>query len=112
MGRAGACRRCGSACSTRCSRQGRKPHGLSRILTGGSAAARATIETFERDYDIDIVHGWGMTEMSPIGALTQMTPEERALPFARRMDIKGRQGRRMYGVDMKIVDESGRTAAA
>lgn len=88
-------------------KRGRKPKNLSRVLTGGSAAARATIETFERDYDIQIVHGWGMTEMSPVGTLTQMTPEENALPFERRMDIKGRQGRRMFGVDMKIVDENG-----
>jgi fatty-acyl-CoA synthase len=89
-------------------KRGRKPQSLRRVLTGGSAVARATIETFERDYDIEIVHGWGMTEMSPVGTLTQMTPEEKALPLAERMDIKGRQGRRMYGVELKIVDEAGR----
>lgn len=88
-------------------KRGRKPDGLSRILTGGSAVARATLETYERDYGVDIVHGWGMTEMSPVGTLTQMTPEERALPFEEQMDIKSRQGRRMYGVEMKIVDADG-----
>lgn len=88
--------------------RGRKPKGLSRILTGGSAIARATMETYERDYGIDIIHGWGMTEMSPVGTLTQMSPEERALPFDAQMDIKIRQGRRMYGVEMKIVDPDGR----
>jgi fatty-acyl-CoA synthase len=90
-------------------KQGRKPNGLSRILTGGSAIARATMETYERDYGIDIVHGWGMTEMSPVGTLTQMTPEERALSFDSQMDIKSRQGRRMFGVDMKIVGPDGVT---
>jgi fatty-acyl-CoA synthase len=89
-------------------KRGRKPAGLERILTGGSAIARATMEALERDYQVDIIHGWGMTEMSPVGTLTQMTPEERALPFARQMEIKSRQGRRMYGVDMKIVDEAGK----
>jgi fatty-acyl-CoA synthase len=89
-------------------KRGRKPTNLSRILTGGSAIARATMETYERDYGIDIVHGWGMTEMSPVGTLTQMTPEERALPFDQQMDIKSRQGRRMFGVDVKIVDADGK----
>ncbi len=88
-------------------KQGRKPANLSRILVGGSAAARATIETFERDYGVEIIHGWGMTEMSPIGSLTQMTRAERQLPFDKRLDIKCRQGRRMFGVDLKIVDEDG-----
>jgi fatty-acyl-CoA synthase len=90
-------------------KRGRKPDGLSRILTGGSAVARATLQTYERDYHVDIIHGWGMTEMSPVGTLTQMTPEERALPFDERMDIKIRQGRRMFGVEMKIVDADGNT---
>ena len=90
-------------------KRGSKPHNLTRILTGGSAIPRATMETYERDYGIDIVHGWGMTEMSPVGTLTQMTPEERALPFAQQMDIKSRQGRRMFGVDTKIVDPDGNT---
>jgi len=90
-------------------KRGRKPEGLSRILTGGSAVARPTLETYERDYGIDIIHGWGMTEMSPVGSLTQMTPEERALPFDDQMDIKSRQGRRIFGVEMKIVDADGNT---
>jgi len=89
-------------------KRGRKPDGLSRILTGGSAIARATLEIYERDYGVDIIHGWGMTEMSPVGTLTQMTPQERALPFDRQMDIKSRQGRRIYGVEMKIVDANGK----
>lgn len=88
-------------------KRGRKPQGLSRILTGGSAVARSTLETYEHDYKIDIIHGWGMTEMSPVGTVTQMTPEERALPFGEQMDIKSRQGRRLYGVEMKIVDPDG-----
>ena len=88
-------------------KQGRKPANLSQIFTGGSAIARATMETLERDWNIGVVHGWGMTEMSPVGTLTQMTPEEHELPFEQRMDIKSRQGRRMFGVDLKIVDDDG-----
>ena len=89
-------------------KRGRKPAGLSRILTGGSAAARATIDTFERELGVEIVHGWGMTEMSPVGTLTQLTRAEKALPYQQRLDLKGRQGRRMFGVDLKIVDADGR----
>ncbi|MGE0700969.1 MAG: long-chain-fatty-acid--CoA ligase, partial [Hyphomicrobiaceae bacterium] len=89
-------------------KRGRKPAGLTQIFTGGSAIARPTMETLEKDWGIQIVHGWGMTEMSPVGTLTQMTPEEMALPFEQRMDIKSRQGRRMFGVDMKIVDAEGK----
>lgn len=88
-------------------KRGRKPKALGRILTGGSAIARAIMVAYERDFGVDIVHGWGMTEMSPIGTLTQMTPQERALPFETQMDIKSRQGRRMMGVEMKIVDADG-----
>jgi fatty-acyl-CoA synthase len=88
-------------------KRGRKPKGLKQIFTGGSAIARPTMETLERDWDIGVVHGWGMTEMSPVGTLTQMTPEERELPFDAQMDIKSRQGRRMFGVEIKIVDPDG-----
>jgi fatty-acyl-CoA synthase len=88
-------------------KRGRKPHGLARILTGGSAVARATLETYERDYGISIVHGWGMTEMSPVGTMTQMSPEESRLPFEQQVDIKVQQGRRLFGVEMKIVGPDG-----
>jgi fatty-acyl-CoA synthase len=89
-------------------KRGRKPAGLSRILTGGSAMSPATIATFERDWNVDIIHGWGMTEMSPVGSLTQLSAAEEQLPLEERVAIKGRQGRRMYGVEMKIVDADGR----
>ena len=92
-------------------KRGRKPDGLGLVFTGGSAIARATMETYERDWGVEIIHGWGMTEMSPVGTLTQMTPEERALPFDAQMEIKSRQGRRMLGVDMKIVGEDGQRLA-
>ena len=89
-------------------KQGRKPRNLSCVLTGGSAAARAVIETFEQGYQVRIIHGWGMTEMSPVGTVTQLNAAESGLPFEKRIDLKSRQGRRMFGVDMKIVDEDGK----
>ncbi|MEL6373518.1 MAG: long-chain-fatty-acid--CoA ligase [Pseudomonadota bacterium] len=88
-------------------KHGRKPNGLSEIVVGGSAASRSMIETFERDFGVNVIHAWGMTEMSPIGTLGKLEPDMEARSFDQRMDLKATQGRRMYGVDLKIVDEAG-----
>jgi 3-(methylthio)propionyl---CoA ligase len=88
-------------------KRGRKPVGLSEVIIGGSAAPRPMIETFERDYGINVVHAWGMTEMSPIGSVGRLTPEQEAQPLDERVTLKTTQGHRMYGVDFKIVGEDG-----
>jgi fatty-acyl-CoA synthase len=93
-------------------RRGRKPRGLSQILTGGAAMPRAMIETFARDLDVEVIHGWGMTEMSPVGTLTILRPPERALPALERASLSAKQGRRMFGVELKIVDAEGRRVPA
>jgi fatty-acyl-CoA synthase len=92
-------------------KRGRKPVGLKQVLIGGSAAPRPMIETFERDFGIDVVQGWGMTEMSPVGSVGCLTPEENDLGFEARIDLKARAGRRVFGVDFKIVDNAGRRLA-
>ncbi|HWB44134.1 MAG TPA: long-chain-fatty-acid--CoA ligase [Hyphomicrobiaceae bacterium] len=91
-------------------KRGRKPKNLDQILTGGSAMPQAMIDTFSRDYEIEVIHGWGMTEMSPVGTLTLLRPEERKLPALERAALSARQGRRMFGVDLKIIDEKGKRA--
>jgi fatty-acyl-CoA synthase len=88
-------------------KRGRKPKALSQILSGGSAVPQAMINAFTRDYDIEVMHGWGMTEMSPVGTLTLLRPEERALPALDRAALSARQGRRIFGVDLKVIDEHG-----
>jgi fatty-acyl-CoA synthase len=93
-------------------KRGRKPRKLAQILSGGSAMPQAMIDTFTRDYDIEVMHGWGMTEMSPVGTLTLLRPEERALPPLERAALTAKQGRRVYGVDLKIIDEKGQRAPA
>jgi fatty-acyl-CoA synthase len=93
-------------------RRGRKPRGLSQILTGGAAMPRAMIEAFARDLDVEVIHGWGMTEMSPVGTLTILRPPERAQPALERASLSAKAGRRMFGVDLKIVDAEGRRAPA
>jgi fatty-acyl-CoA synthase len=91
-------------------KRGRKPRELKQILSGGSAMSKAMIETFMRDYDLEIIHGWGMTEMSPVGTLTILRPGERALPPLDRAALVAKQGRRIYGVELKIVDDKGNRA--
>ncbi len=83
------------------------PH-FERNIIGGSAAPRSMIEAFETKYDCTVVHAWGMTEMSPLGVTGQMTPALQKLPYQRQLDYKVKQGRGVYGVEMKIIDDDGR----
>ncbi|MGV6812018.1 MAG: long-chain-fatty-acid--CoA ligase [Brevirhabdus sp.] len=87
-------------------KRGRPPEGLGDIVIGGSAAPRAMIEGFEK-MGVGVTHAWGMTEMSPIGTLGNLSPSMENLPLQERLDIKQKQGRRMFGVEMKIVAEDG-----
>jgi fatty-acyl-CoA synthase len=91
-------------------KRGRKPAKLTQILSGGSAVPQAMIDTLTRDYDIEVTHGWGMTEMSPVGTLSLFRPEERARSPMERAKLSARQGRRMFGVDLKVIDEKGNRA--
>ena len=92
-------------------KRGRKPKALTQILGGGSAMPQAMIDELSRDYGIEIIHGWGMTEMSPIGTLTILRPEERKMAPLERAAMAASQGRRLFGVDLKIIDEKGARAA-
>jgi acyl-CoA synthetase (AMP-forming)/AMP-acid ligase II len=87
--------------------RGKKPSRLERLLVGGSAAPHAMIATLEKIYGITVMHGWGMTEMSPVGTIGTMKGKHRDLPIDDRIAIKAMQGRPMYGVEMKIVDAQG-----
>src|SRR5690242_19281297 len=76
------------------------------ILSGGSAVPPSLIEAFERR-DIMIRQGWGMTEMSPIGSTAALKDKHLALDPAAQMKVKTKQGRPVFGVEMKVVDEAG-----
>lgn len=86
--------------------QGRIPDGFGDIIVGGSAAPRSMIEAFEK-LGVNVGHAWGMTEMSPIGTHGAQPPSVLRLPFDEMIDIKQKQGRRVFGVDLKIVDDEG-----
>ena len=80
---------------------------LRRVVIGGSAAPRAMSERFETAFGAFVVHAWGMTEMSPLGTVCNLLPKHRGLDFARRLDVQAKQGRAMFGVEMKIGDDAG-----
>ncbi|MBO6725819.1 MAG: long-chain-fatty-acid--CoA ligase [Rhizobiaceae bacterium] len=80
------------------------PH-LNKVVIGGSACPRAMTEKFQRNYDVEVIHAWGMTEMSPLGSLGSMKPEYAGLEGDSRLDIQEKQGFAPFGVEMKITDD-------
>jgi acyl-CoA synthetase (AMP-forming)/AMP-acid ligase II len=87
--------------------QGLKFSKLSRTVIGGSACPPAMIESFRSDYNVDVLHAWGMTEMSPLGTLCTLKNKHLNLPADAQMKIRMKQGRAIYGIDMKIVNDAG-----
>ena len=80
------------------------PH-LKRVVIGGAACPRAMTQKFQDVYGVDVVHAWGMTEMSPLGTLGSLKPEYSALTGDTRLDIQEKQGYAPFGVEMKITDD-------
>ncbi|MGN6464177.1 MAG: fatty-acid--CoA ligase [Rhizobiaceae bacterium] len=84
---------------------GKKLPYLKKVVIGGSACPRAMTEKFRDVYDVDVIHAWGMTEMSPLGTLGTMKPEYASLVGDAQLDIKMKQGYAPFGVDMKVTDD-------
>ena len=80
---------------------------LTRTVIGGSACPPAMIASFRNDYNVDVLHAWGMTEMSPLGTLCTLKNKHLSLPADAQMKIRLKQGRAIYGIDMKIVNDAG-----
>ena len=91
-----------------CEVNGRRLDKLKRTLIGGSAPPRAMIERFDKEHGVRVLQGWGMTEMSPLGTITSMRRGERDLPAEAQYDLIAKQGRPIFGVSLKIVDDAGR----
>jgi fatty-acyl-CoA synthase len=81
---------------------------LKKVIIGGSAVPEAILRAFEEDYGVEVVHAWGMTEMSPMGSLCALGPDEDALPHEDKIKLKLKQGRAPFTVEMKIVDDAGK----
>ena len=80
---------------------------LKRTVIGGSACPPAMIDAFRESYGVDVLHAWGMTEMSPLGTLCTLKNKHLDLPEEAQMKLRLKQGRSIFGVDMKIVNEAG-----
>ena len=83
---------------------------LKVVTTGGAAPGRSMVERF-RARGIDVAHGWGMTETSPVGSFSRVTASERHLPDEKQVDHIMRQGRQLPGVRLRIVDVDGTVLA-
>ena len=81
---------------------------LNRTVIGGSACPPAMIQTFMDDYGVEVLHAWGMTELSPLGTLCTLKNKHLTLSEPEQMKIRLKQGRAIFGVDMKIVDDAGK----
>jgi fatty-acyl-CoA synthase len=81
---------------------------LKRVVIGGSACPRAMTKKFEENYGVEVIHAWGMTEMSPLGTLCSMKPDYAALTGDAKLDVQMKQGHPPFGVEMKITDDNGR----
>jgi len=80
---------------------------LKRTVIGGSACPPAMITAFQEEYGVEVLHAWGMTEMSPLGTLCTLKNKHLDLPKDEQMKIRLKQGRAIFGVDMKIVGDNG-----
>jgi 3-(methylthio)propionyl---CoA ligase len=80
---------------------------LKRTVIGGSACPPAMIHTFKEEYGVEVLHAWGMTELSPLGTLCSLKNKHMALPEDERMKIRLKQGRSFFGVDLKILNDQG-----
>jgi 3-(methylthio)propionyl---CoA ligase len=80
---------------------------VKKVVIGGSACPASMIDAFERTHNARVIHAWGMTETSPLGTANLMLPKHEGLPSDATMPIKLKQGRPMFGIDLRIVDENG-----
>ena len=90
-----------------------KAHGLKfgamkRTVIGGSACPPAMITSFRDDYGVTVLHAWGMTEMSPLGTVCNLKLKHLASDAEARLAVQVKQGRAVFGVEMRIVDPEGK----
>ncbi|MDO9030325.1 MAG: 3-(methylthio)propionyl-CoA ligase [Hydrogenophaga sp.] len=80
---------------------------MRRTIIGGSACPPAMMSAFEDDFGVQVIHAWGMTELSPIGTVGILKGPQLKLPLEQRRAIQAKQGRGVFGIDMKIVGKDG-----
>lgn len=86
---------------------GKKLSTVRKITIGGSACPPSMIEAFEKEHGARVIHAWGMTETSPVGTVNVLLPKHRDLDDAALLAVKSTQGRPVFGVDLRLVDDAG-----
>jgi fatty-acyl-CoA synthase len=86
---------------------GQRIDSVKRLIIGGSACPRLLLDAFDRDYGVRVDHAWGMSETSPLGTFNAPQPHTAALSDDARLRHLEKQGRGIFGIDMKIVDDTG-----
>jgi acyl-CoA synthetase (AMP-forming)/AMP-acid ligase II len=81
---------------------------LERTVIGGSAVPLQMIRDFRDRHGVTVIQGWGMTELSPLGTVSTLRPEQRHLPPEEQVQLRGKAGHGIFGIEMKIVDDAGR----
>lgn len=82
---------------------------VKNVVVGGSAAPLSMIKKFDQVHDAFLIHAWGMTEMSPLGTSNVKTAKMDNMPLEERYKLQQKQGRPVFGVEMKIVDDNGQS---
>ena len=80
---------------------------LKRVFIGGSSCPRAVIEAFQNVYGVQVMHAWGMTELSPVGTICSFKPEVLAMESAQRFDVQETVGHPPFTVELKITADDG-----
>src|SRR5258706_2631185 len=78
------------------------------MIVGGAAAPQSMIEAFDKKHGLNVMHAWGMTEMSPLGTVSRLKSYQMDLPEAERFSIRAKQGTSVPGVEIRAVDDSGK----
>lgn len=80
---------------------------LRRVVIGGAAVPESIVRTFEDEYNVEVIHSWGMTETSPMGTVATPTAEVAAMDPLSQFRYRLKQGRVPLGVEMKLTDDAG-----
>jgi acyl-CoA synthetase (AMP-forming)/AMP-acid ligase II len=80
---------------------------VKNVVVGGSAAPLSMIKKFDQVHNAFLIHAWGMTEMSPLGTSNVRTIAMDSMPIEERYKLQQKQGRPVFGVEMKIVNDEG-----
>ena len=91
-----------------CDKENLKLEYMERTVIGGSAAPESMIRQFQEKHDVFVIYAWGMTEMSPLGTVNSMNAHMASLPLEQRYKLQSKQGRPVFGVELKIAGPDGK----